>query len=286
MEKKPKTAAAIEARWGVGTPEERWAEKVRMVVSFIARLGWATVELVNFYLEQSKRDWPKKMVNQGWLISKKAIINDKPATILVLTYKAHKLAKGLHPFLGRRIEKEVSRQSGHDFIATWVTLKALKARFGLAKVKERYTIWADRVMRGFLDNEFARPDISIYEQSAPKLNIEVERTRKRTEFEKYQFLKKLVNYDERGIKTIVVFESREKAVRFAKEVQDAAMGVTPWIYSNAWNKWVLNKGDIEIFDVRLLILIWDYDEKVITEAFISEDENVPIDVNTWKPYRG
>jgi hypothetical protein len=46
MEKKPKTVAAIEARWGVGTPEERWAEKVTTVVSFIARLGWATVELV------------------------------------------------------------------------------------------------------------------------------------------------------------------------------------------------------------------------------------------------
>src|SRR5450830_891003 len=211
MNKKAKTIAAVEARWGAGTPEERWAEKVTTVVSFIARLGWATVELVNFYLDQSKRDWPTKMVTQGWLISKKAIINDKPATILVLTYKAHQLAKNLHPFIGRRIEKEVSRQSGHDFIATWVTLKALKARYGLNKVKERYTIWADRVMRGFFDNEFARPDISIYEQDIPKINIEVERTRKRTEFEKYQFLKKLKNYSEKGIKTIVVFESREKA---------------------------------------------------------------------------
>jgi hypothetical protein len=285
MEKKPKTIAAIEARWGVGTPEERWAEKVTTVVSFIARLGWATVELVNFYLEQSKRDWPTKMVDQGWLISKKAIINDKPATILVLTYKAHQLAKNQHPFIGRRIEKEVSRQSGHDFIATWVTLKALKARYGLTKVKERYTIWADRVMRGFLDNEFARPDISIYEQDMPKINIEVERTRKRTDFEKYQFLKKLKNYSEKGIKTIVVFESREKAVRFAREVQDAAMGVTPWIYSNAWNKWILSKDDVEIFNVRVLILIWDYDQKSITEAFMSEDKGRPIDVNTLTPYR-
>lgn len=285
MEKKQRTIAATEARFGVGTPEERWTKKIMEVVSFIARLGWATVELVNFYLDQSKRDWPTKMVNQGWLISKKAIINDKPATILVLTYKAHQLAKGLHTFIGRRIEKEVSRQSGHDFIATWVTLTALRARFGLTKVKERYTIWADRVMRGFLDNEFARPDISIYEQDIPKLNIEVERTRKRTEFEKYQFLKKLKSYSEKGIKTIVVFESREKAVRFTREVQDAAMGVTPWIYSNAWNKWIMSKDDIEVFNVRVLILIWDYDKKIITEAFISEDENVPIDVNTWKPYR-
>jgi superfamily II DNA helicase RecQ len=202
-----------------------------------------------------------------------------------LTYKAHQLAKNQHPFIGRRIEKEVSRQSGHDFIATWVTLKALKARYGLAKVKECYTIWADRVMRGFLDNEFARPDISIYEQDTPKINIEVERTRKRTDFEKYQFLKKLKNYGENGIKTIVVFESREKAVRFAREVQDAAMGVTPWIYSNAWNKLILSKEDMEVFNVRVLILIWDYDKKSITEAFMSENVNHPIDVNTLTPYR-
>lgn len=267
-----KTSAAIAARWGHRTPEQRWQLKVNEVIQFVARLGWATVEMVNFHLNQSKRDWVAKMVSEKWLISKLAIIDDRPATILVLTYKAHRTIKELYPFIGRRIDREASRQSRHDFIATWAALWLLKTRHDFKVEQGKLEIWSDRVMRGFIHDEATRPDISIILDEEVLLNIEIERTRKSSAQENYQFFKKLRYFQENEIETFVIFENRPLASRFVEEMQRAKhFGLTPWFRADKSKQWCeLKNNEREIFDLKIMLGIWDYDKKNVSEVFYSD----------------
>ncbi|WP_296002249.1 hypothetical protein [Rugamonas sp.] len=270
--KQPRTAAAIAARWGLGTPEQRWQLKINSVIQFVARLGWATVEMVNYHLDQSKRDWVAQMVHEKWFISKLAIIDDRPATILVLTHKAQRTVKQVYPFIGRRIDREASRQSRHDFIASWAALWLLKNRHDLKIRQSKLEIWTDRVMRGFIYDEYTRPDISIMSDDNVLLNIEVERTRKSSAQENYQFFKKLEYFERNGIENFLVFESRKLAARFSEEMQRAKhFGLTPWFRDVNSKRWCeLRNHEREIFDLKIVISIWDYDKKIITDIFYSD----------------
>jgi len=267
-----KTSAAIVALWGPGTAEQRWQSKVNSIIQFVARLGWATVEMVNFHLGQSKRDWVAKMSREKWLISKIAIIDDRPATILVLTHKAHRVVKKIYPYIGRRIEKEASRQSRHDFVASHVALWLLRTRHDLKMEKNRLEVWADRVMRGFLFNEETRPDISIMRDGDVLINIEVERSRKSSAQERYQFFKKLEYFQCNEVETFVIFESRSLASLFVEEMQRAKhFGLTPWIKSRETKTWLeLKNHDREIFDPKIILGIWDNKEKTVSEVFYSD----------------
>lgn len=268
----PKTSAAIAARWGYRSPEQRWQLKVDEVIQFISRIGWATVEMVNFHLNQSKRDWVAKMVREKWLISKLAIIDNRPATILVLTYKAQRTIKLLYPFIGRRIDREASRQSRHDFIATWAALWLLKTRHDFKIEQGKLEIWADRVMRGFIHDEATRPDVSIMLDGEVLLNIEIERTRKSSALENYQFFKKLLYFQKNEIETFVIFEDRMLARRFVEEMQRAKhFGLTPWFREDKSKSWrTLNNCHREIFDLKIMIGIWDYPKKNVSEIFYSD----------------
>jgi hypothetical protein len=267
-----RTAAAVVALWGPGTPEERWQSKVNSIIQFVARLGWATVEMVNFHLGQSKRDWGAKMVREKWLISKIAIIDDRPATILVLTYKAHCAVRKIYSYIGRRIEKEASRQSRHDFIASHVALWLLRTRHDLKMEPSGLEIWADRVMRGFLFNEETRPDISIMRDGEVFLNIEVERSRKYSSQEIYQFFKKLEFFQSNDVETLVVFESQTLASRFVEEMQRAKhFGLVPWVRIEKTKTWLELKGhQREIFDPKIIIGIWNNEKKIISDVFYSD----------------
>ena len=269
--KKPRTAAAIATRWGIRTPEQRWYIKVTSIINFVALLGWATVEMVNYYLDQSKRDWPAKMVQEKWLISKLALIDGRPATILVLTHKAQRAVRESHPSIGRRIDKEASRQSRHDFIASWVALWLLKTRQDLKIEQGKITIWADRVLRGFMQDESTRPDISMMIDGEVLLNIEVERTRKTNALENYQFFKKLEHFKNDGIETFIVFERRAQALKFIEELQRAKhYGLTPWFRNAESRKWYEVKNhEREIFHLEIFIGVWNYDKKIIDEIFFA-----------------
>jgi len=267
-----RTSAAIAARWGYRTPELRWQLKVDSIIQFVARLGWATVEMVNFHLDQSKRDWVAKMVREKWLISRPAIIGERRATILVLTHKAQRTIKEYYPFIGRRIDREASRQSHHDFIASWAALWLLKTRHDFKTQQGKLEIWTDRVMRGFIYNEITRPDISIMLDGQVLLNIEVERTRKSSAQERYQFFKKLEYFQDNDIEIFVIFESRMLASHFVDEMQCAKhFGLTPWFRDSKTKKWhELKNHERDIFNPRIMIGIWDCDKKIVSEVFYSD----------------
>ena len=56
------TANAREARWPGGHSgiKGRWETKRDEIIIFIARIGWATSDLVNYYLGQKSKTWLKK----------------------------------------------------------------------------------------------------------------------------------------------------------------------------------------------------------------------------------
>jgi hypothetical protein len=258
-----KTATAIETLWGKGSPEERWQRKIEIIILLIARLGWASVELVNYYLQQVKRDWPKCSVDQGWLISKKGIIDDKVATILVLTHKAQSTARKLDNRLGKRIDKEISRQSRHDLVAAWSAIWFINNCYQFKFGRDQLEIWADRILRGFIHDEQNRPDISINYGETTLLNVEVERTRKTNDEEHYFFLKKLQNYRNNDIDTIIVFERISQAEKFIDQLKLAEnFGINSWRRNSHTNKnYEVKNDDREIILLSLMIGIWNHQNK-------------------------
>ena len=258
-----KTAAAIIERWGYLTPEQRWEDKKQSIVLFIARLGWSTVEMTNYFLFQSKRDWVTKMINENLLVSKVIVIDEHPAYILVLTRKGQILAKSLDGRIGRRINKEVTRQARHDLIAGWVATWFLNSRHDF-KIERAYVeMWSDRILRRLYPKDKGWPDIAMQAHGDIMLHIEIERTRKTKPEEHYHFLKKLERYQQNGIETIVVFEKLTQANLFVDDLNRAEhFGVNSWIENADTKKWYeLKRGDREIIELQLMIGIWDHQSK-------------------------
>ena len=258
-----------------GTKEERWQGKVDNIILLIARLGWSTVQQVNYFLCQSKRDWPGKMVSQGWILSKIIAVDGKAMNILVLSYKGHKRAKSKDENLGKRIDKEASRQVRHDFIAAWCALHVIRKNHSLNSNRFDLKIWTERLLKETEPNSSGWPDICVSHQDRKLFHIEVERTRKTKPVEHFLFLKKLEGYERQNIKTIVVFEMFSQAQKFVDQLKVAAnFGIEQWardIYTKEYKR--VSGVDREIFKLNLTIMIWDHKLREISRTFRHIDNS-------------
>jgi hypothetical protein len=281
------TKSAREARWGNKSPADRWVEKRDKIILFIGRVGWSTEELTNYYLGQTRREWVKKLTDEGWAYRQKTIIGDKTvsrnqpigsvATIILLTEKGQKQARKLDARIGKRISQANQQQTRHDLIAMWVAVYVVKERTDYYIYRDGIEIWSDQVMRGFQKSEKNRPDISILftdhdvedAQSTVLLNIEVERRAKKTGYAQYEFLSKLENYRINEIETLIVTESVSKVKSLAEFFwQSQTIGVQQYFY-NEHNKkwWPMADGINEKFIVSAMIGVWDQASKRFTTAF-------------------
>jgi hypothetical protein len=263
-----KTQAAVAALWGHNSIEDRWQEKIDDVILHVARIGWSTVQLTNYFLCQVKRDWPTKMIDQGWLISKIIAVNGKAMTVLVLTYKAHLRAKVLENQLGRRIDKEVARQARHDLIAPWVSLWIVKNHPSFREKFFDLKLWSERVLKTIDRNASGWPDIAIEYKGDRIFHVEIERTRKTKAMEFFFFLKKLERYQNEEIETLVVFESRSQADKFHDQLKLAEnFGVSAWKKNPYSEKYTESDyEDRQIFYLSLSIGVWDHGSKQISEV--------------------
>ena len=112
MDKQPtkqqsQTAAACLARWP-GSSHERWAAKRDSILVFIARLGWATRELVNYYFCQTLQSWPARMESEGLLYRQKVVIGDK--TVFTRPRKWH----GRYDFVADREGPKTRTRDGRQ----------------------------------------------------------------------------------------------------------------------------------------------------------------------------
>ena len=154
------TKSARMARWGSKSPADRWVEKRDKIILFIGRVGWSTEELTNYYLGQTRREWVKKLTDEGWAYRQKTIIGDKTvsrnqpigsvATIILLTEKGQKQARKLDARIGKRISQPNQQQTRHDLIALWVAVYVVRERTDFYIYRDGIEIWSDQVMRGFL----------------------------------------------------------------------------------------------------------------------------------------
>ena len=270
-----KIRAAHEKLWGPATPGERWNQHCDKLILFVARLGWATVELANSYLQRTKRDWSTRAIDENLLISKKAIVDDKIAHILVLTHKAQARARSLDEMVGRRINRENSHQARHDLIAAWVGVSMVNNCLQQKFAKDLIEIWADRPLRSIISDETVRPDISIVHRGKVLLNIEIERTRKTKPAEHFFFMKKLQDYQQKGIDVLVIFERTSQAEKFIDQLKLAEhFGLNRWITEPHTKKKIeLCSTDREIFFLAPMIGVWDHQSKRMCQIkFYNHDQ--------------
>lgn len=281
------TAAARQARWP-GSKAERWGKKRDRIILFIARIGWGTVELTNYFLRQSSRNWVKRMHEEGWLFLEKVIIGDKTvsrnkpngkvASIILLSEQGQKHARGLDPRIGKRISRSNQQQSRHDLIAAWSAIFLINERSDLAfRSRKHLEIWSDQVLRGF-KNEQNRPDISIiYNQEnvdtpeiqIPQINIEVERRQKKIGWPEYEFLMKLENYRLDDVETLIVVETEARAKSLAELFfRSEKIGIQEYFFNDCNKKWWPKPvGFLKKFIVSAKIGVWDHSQKTFTDAF-------------------
>lgn len=267
-------ARARNARWH-GTVESRWKKKTETIILFIARLGWATTELVNYYLCQGSQAWPARLQNEGLLFRQKIIIghqtkhrtksNGSVATILLLTDAGQRLARSLDGRIGKRILMPSMGQARHDLIAFWTAVYAVRERWDLRDRSNELEIWSDQVMRGFIADADVRPDSSIYENEEPIIHIEVERSKKKTGLEEFKFVRKLRKYTvNKGIETLIITETEGRAKAVIELLNRAETeGVEDHYFNEATRTWFPLK-DNKRFRVKALIAIWDHDQKDFT----------------------
>jgi|GEM_PF-3459985 len=280
------TEAARKARWP-GSEQERWAEKRDKIILFIARIGWGTVELTNYFLRQSSRDWVKRMTDEGWLFLEKAIIGDKTvsrnkpngrvATIVLLSEKGQKHARHFDPRVGKRISRANQQQARHDLIALWSAVYVTREKTDLLIHGESLQIWSDQVMRGFIKDARKRPDITIFSDGTDHkyaddpvalFNIEVERRQKKPGLPEYEFLSKLEKYCQEEIETLIVVETESRVKSLADLFFKAEKIGLHEYYQNAYTGkwWPQPEGHLEKFKVSVMIGIWDHATKKFTDA--------------------
>lgn len=285
------TAAARAARWpgGATAKEDRWRKKHAEIVLFVARLGWATSELVNAYLRQKSLDWLKNM-QEARLISLDKIIlgdatvsrnlpNGRVATVIFLTEKGHRLAKTLDEKIRKRIARVNNQQTRHDLIAAWAAVKIINDRPDLALVdRDDIAIWSDQVLRQRLNKKIPRPDIAVMFRS-PDLKdiaIEVERHAKKLGWPQFEFCLKLENfYVAADWRICVIVENLLKAETLSKFFLRAENpGLPLMIYSEFDKKWIETSPlALREFDLRLSLLVWDHEKKSFTDQFLHNTEH-------------
>jgi hypothetical protein len=282
--KQMQTTAARLIRWP-GTPELRRKTKTEKIVLYIARLGWATTSLVNYYMSQSSQAWPKQLEDQGLLYRQKIIIgsqtksrtkaNGRIATILLLTDAGQRLARKLDSRLEKRIAMPSLNQARHDLIAFWAATHAVKERWDCMLVADKLQIWSDQVMRTFIHDSDIRPDASVYRSKDSEegekfeviLNIEVERSKKKSGLEEYKFMKKMKRYsNDSARETLVVCETEGRAKAIVELLERAEIqGIKDYYYNESAQTWWPRDFDDPIrFRCRAIVVLWNMENHEMT----------------------
>lgn len=291
-----RTVKARTARWE-GTVESRWENRRDKIILFIAKLGWSTRELTNFSLGLTGQTWPKKMEEQGFVYRQKIILADATisrksstgavTTILLLSDAGHKRAQLLDGKFGKRVGRPSLPQARHDLISFWAAVFCMRERTDLMQRQDSLSIWSDQVLRGlnkyafrgrYIDAEF-RPDATIIcsKTYEPIINVEVERSRKKSGLEEYIFLRKLEAYaKDEGLETLIVTESKARTENILSLIANAKNQGIPAYYFNPTAKtWLPVKDGIEKFKTRVTVGQWDHEKKAFLEAFYWGDKPKP-----------
>jgi hypothetical protein len=282
------TEKARAARWP-GTFEKRREDRTDKIILYIARLGWATTALVNYYLGQTSQTWPKQLEDGGLLYRQRIVIgnqtksrtqaNGRIATILLLTDAGQRRARQLDSRLGKRIALPSLIQARHDLIANWAATKTYVDTWELREYE--IEIFADQVLRTIVHDADVRPDAVILHtnesgKSWPKARIEVERSKKKTGLEEYKFLQKLEKYSiDKRCETIIVCETQGRADAIVELLERAqSRGLKSYYYNNEAGTW-WEEDATERFKCRAIVALFNLD----TQDFIWSHYH-----NTTPPY--
>lgn len=284
------TAAARAARWpgGAEAQAERLSKKYAEIILFIARLGWSTTEMIGAYMRQAAAGVLKKMQKERLISFDKAIIGDATvsrnlsngsvATVVLLTEKGHRVAKGLDPKIKKRIARVIQQQTRHDLIAAWAAIRIINERPDLAVLdRSDIAIWSDQVRRQRMTKNEPRPDIVIAIGSTRKIiAIEVERRAKKLGWPQYEFCKKLeLFYDVNQWDVYVIVENLVKATTLSKFFFHAENPGLPMLIFSEFDKKYIESAPYQLrtFDLGLSLLVWDHEKKSFSAQFLHNIEN-------------
>jgi len=279
-DRRDQTEAARQARWP-GTVAERKQEKTDRILLTIAGFGWATLELVNYYLCQSSQAWPAELEKRGLLFRQKIIVgaqtksrtqgNGHVMTILLLSDAGQRRVRYLNDRIGNRIRMPSMGQARHDLLAFWAAAFAITERTDMMQTREELEIYSDQVMRSFREpyrtDETYRPDASVYRDGSPILHIEVERSKKKTGREEYVFLRKLRRYTREGVETLIVTESQARATSILELLRRAETTGVEKYYQNDETKCWFETGEMVRYRISSMVAIWDHESKTFTHGF-------------------